>query len=700
MAINPETRYAGKIAPSSSDYPYGSARNIASPGDGTGTPWEAALVNDIFGFQQALLSLADVTPSGNPDKVGASQYLDALLATFQSKVLDFTALQGVAYAVQPNVLLWELHPDTPESGGAFFYDATINRTTADGGIIVDTTVSLANQGTGSGLGCWVRNYTGPIFADWFGKDSTAVTMAAAAAGYVHLGSAFTLTSVTIDVPLSFAHGAYITAVAGQIITITNRVDSPRQFIFQGDATYYLAHDYDSGEDSREVHASWFGAFPSPSHGADQAPMINKAFAAMGNARESIVHFDIGNYNISSQIQVTRGGWVKGAGTRRTVFKLDTDGFDVFTTSGQACKFSEIQFELHTSILSNRTSPYIVISQNDCVIKDVVLSIGYQGIVVNANGTIIDDVACLNSGSQQGAGSSLIEINGSNTNVRNIKSISSAYGCEAVINVGGSATTAISGNSISNIQSITPSKCVFLNGNYNIFQTRIDGVTYTGYAGAHPDNMIHIKSNSSANIESVIISNIVGTNYASGCILVESAGSGYIQNISINSVEFSNATNGITLKETSGTIKDIYVSSGVDVSDCTNPLVKVGSPTDIKISPHAIYPNANETISFDASVPDNTVFTVNLYRDVYAGSVILNAGFTNYGIYSIRAAGSPGNILMTGSTNMAAGTGTPTGYTGTDGKITLFTNAGGMLYVENRSGSTQGVSLTVNTGRSI
>lgn len=80
MAINPETQYPGKIAPSTPDYPYGAARNVTLPGDGTGTPWEAALVNDILGWQQALLSEAGIVPTGNPEKATASQYLDALRA--------------------------------------------------------------------------------------------------------------------------------------------------------------------------------------------------------------------------------------------------------------------------------------------------------------------------------------------------------------------------------------------------------------------------------------------------------------------------------------------------------------------------------------------------------------------------------------------------------------------------------------------
>lgn len=78
MAINLETQYPGKVNPSDSDYPYGSARNVTVPGDGTGTPWEAAFVNDLVGFQQAMLQDAGIVPSGTPDKATLSQYLQAL----------------------------------------------------------------------------------------------------------------------------------------------------------------------------------------------------------------------------------------------------------------------------------------------------------------------------------------------------------------------------------------------------------------------------------------------------------------------------------------------------------------------------------------------------------------------------------------------------------------------------------------------
>jgi hypothetical protein len=78
MAISPKVKYPAQIIISDPGYPLGKARNVVTAGDGSGTPWEADLVNDVFGFQQALLDAGGVTASGNPDKVGASNYLTAI----------------------------------------------------------------------------------------------------------------------------------------------------------------------------------------------------------------------------------------------------------------------------------------------------------------------------------------------------------------------------------------------------------------------------------------------------------------------------------------------------------------------------------------------------------------------------------------------------------------------------------------------
>jgi hypothetical protein len=78
MALIPKVKYGAQTITSDPGYPLGKACNVGAPGDGTGTPWEEALVNDIWGLQQALLGAGGVSASGMPDKVGASDYLTAL----------------------------------------------------------------------------------------------------------------------------------------------------------------------------------------------------------------------------------------------------------------------------------------------------------------------------------------------------------------------------------------------------------------------------------------------------------------------------------------------------------------------------------------------------------------------------------------------------------------------------------------------
>ena len=103
MAIKPSARYAGKIDTSDpTGYPLGKAQNITVAGDGTGTPWEEAILNDLFGFQQELLSKAGVViaGSGTPDKVGASEYFDAIRATCGYPGM----IQPLALNVDPSTL--------------------------------------------------------------------------------------------------------------------------------------------------------------------------------------------------------------------------------------------------------------------------------------------------------------------------------------------------------------------------------------------------------------------------------------------------------------------------------------------------------------------------------------------------------------------------------------------------------------------
>lgn len=78
MAISVSDQYPGKTKVPDANYPFGSAQNITTPGDGTGMPWEKAWVDDVIGLMSSILDDVGVIPNGNPDTVLVAQYRDAL----------------------------------------------------------------------------------------------------------------------------------------------------------------------------------------------------------------------------------------------------------------------------------------------------------------------------------------------------------------------------------------------------------------------------------------------------------------------------------------------------------------------------------------------------------------------------------------------------------------------------------------------
>ena len=73
MALDYNTEFPSRSQPADSSYPFGSARNnLASPGDGTNTPYVARRWNDFLGMFQGLLADAGLTADGNPDTDNAA----------------------------------------------------------------------------------------------------------------------------------------------------------------------------------------------------------------------------------------------------------------------------------------------------------------------------------------------------------------------------------------------------------------------------------------------------------------------------------------------------------------------------------------------------------------------------------------------------------------------------------------------------
>ena len=91
MAIKPADEYPN-TNPADSNYPGGSAKNSSSPTATDGTPFEEVWVNDLWGFLQALIAAAGITPSGVPDTSVASQYLDAVRTIVPSLIGSNTTI--------------------------------------------------------------------------------------------------------------------------------------------------------------------------------------------------------------------------------------------------------------------------------------------------------------------------------------------------------------------------------------------------------------------------------------------------------------------------------------------------------------------------------------------------------------------------------------------------------------------------------
>jgi hypothetical protein len=95
MALQRDARYPGRWTAASGGHPQGAFKNRTAPGALDGSYIEQDWANDWDGFFSSLLSAAAITPNGNVDAVGASQYYTALAQMFASKTLATTTTPGI-----------------------------------------------------------------------------------------------------------------------------------------------------------------------------------------------------------------------------------------------------------------------------------------------------------------------------------------------------------------------------------------------------------------------------------------------------------------------------------------------------------------------------------------------------------------------------------------------------------------------------
>lgn len=174
MALKRNERYPGRFSNPTTGQPQGAFKNRTAPGAQDGSYLEQDWANDWSGFFSSLLSAAGVTPNGNVDAVGASQYFDALKVALTGRIM------GVRVFTTSGTY-------TPTAGTRMIVAELVGGGGGGGG----TPATSANQGAsagGGGGGGYVKKlitsgFSGQSFViGAFGLGATAGSVGGAAGG--------------------------------------------------------------------------------------------------------------------------------------------------------------------------------------------------------------------------------------------------------------------------------------------------------------------------------------------------------------------------------------------------------------------------------------------------------------------------------------------------------------------------------------
>ena len=527
-------------------------------------------------------------------------------------------------------------------------------------------------------------------------DTDSVQKMITAVGYAYFPPGrYLLSTTTIDAPVYFGAGAAVISADGATVSFRGGIDSPRQYIFQGNGKYDLGNDANSGENARQVHSSWFGASPSVTVSDDQTDFIQKACDSFGNGREGVVLFDVGNYYVSSTIKVSRGIWVKGQGSRRTVFRTETDGYPIFQTIEQGCRFTGLQFE--PSAITKRLSPFIQLDHSTCEVDDIRAKAA-SGVVVNNTQCVVSNVGGV-SGVDLGEDSALVRVMADGCTLRNIYADTSNTGFGSLVCLD-SSVRSVGNTLIDGVKCNMPGIPVLVKGNGNsIVNTLISNIRSAVYLSATKNSpaAVRVVNDGAAPIRAIQITGVQALSKCDYIVSIEQNGTSSTSDIHLSNICNANQKTGIRFKQTAGSLTHIIVSDTVDVKSAETPYEIIGNVTDLAIAPTALG-NARPPTTYDLTIDDDGVQVIHLGRNVFTGFILISSGYSHYGFYLLRAAATMPTltkIFATDSFNTMVGV-TPTGTTGTDTKITVAVN-GTDVYLENRLGNTQRVSCTIFTG---
>lgn len=544
--------------------------------------------------------------------------------------------------------------------------------------------------------------------DGIADDRAAMTKMADVMGYIVFPSGhFSIPdNYTFSVPQFYRDGAILDVPAGKTLWVSNRIHSPNQWIFQG-AGSVLMYINNTGEDSQDILAGWFGVFPSNTTVTDITARMQRALNSLSTqTREGIVRVGMGSYHISATMTVPRGVHVDGRGTRRTVWDVSgAADFPIFVTGGNACKFSNFQFEYPSAEAKVRTAPYIQVSHNTCEIRDLWLFPSTVGIIIDQPQCVIKNINVTYGLDPKSVGvldTCLIWARSGAFNIDGVYVNNTSFGPHHIVRVGHNIT--VGNGQISNIQTTVPANQVFFDGRAgSITRVGVSGVVNNASATTQFDALIKVMAASAFTVGNITLDGLIGNTYADSLVHIEAADTSIISNISIGTASIQGANGaGIKLVNAAGSnVRDIYISEACDVSARTVRLSKTGTIGYVGAPPHVLGAEYRDVHILNHQIADDTAFILDMNRaTIFSGILSIGSSSPNVGaVYSFRAAASANHItpLTVPLTNMAAVLTPLTGTTGVDGKFTVGIQEAGKLVFENRTGASVTVTIMVAAG---
>lgn len=534
--------------------------------------------------------------------------------------------------------------------------------------------------------------------DGITDDTEAVKAMQKVSNIVFNSGLFKLSSIDITKSMHFKENAAITVDSGNTVNIHASIQSSKQYIFKGEGNYSLGHDIntDIGEESRYVHISWFGAKPHGWNSVDQSDYIQKCFDSLGNSRESTIKFDTGNYYITKTLLVPRAAHILGKGQRRTVFRVTTEGFDVFKTNEEGSTFEGIQFEIDKDILGYRKSGYFINVQHrnvsilNCSMGESTHCIGIFGHTCYVKNIL----AVFGADHATHPDATLINIQANAARISDIRMPTSKIGPTNIIRIGGETTNNLSGISIDNVYGIVNHTYVKLDATIaSMGNININNITYNGFGTLKAPNVIHLYANNEHTIKGVNISNVPMSGQPEEGIRIESKGKSYIANVNMSNIYIGGRDgNGINIIEETGQVWGIVMDRTVQI-DRDNPIVYTGSPRFYKMD------YENTPLQYDLDIPKDTVQTIEFPNLIPSGMAIITVGDGLHGTESdylqlaFRASTPVKVKSITQSSAIFVKTSALTGTTVPDGRFGVGVQDK-TLYFENRKANTQRVQVLI------